>query len=309
MTILDELRADGSWRMTWSGERLERAVFRLNPDTAADRGALVQRLGADAADAQQWESALIEALLGDPAAGALRSLELHLTDFHHSARRAAEALVATAHEQLAVLYFGHDFRYLFEHQRTSTGATFDPLDRLHKGFVGDAANGLWEALPGLRELTAEGGLLFDDIDSDSLTELRLRGALLADGAVFPTRAPNLATLRLEIGPDVFGTACPPEQLEELTPAGFPRLRHLDLGRSEFDATDLDVLRTLAEAPILPQLETLRIAGLRVEAWTAGGDPIGALRGLAPAFAHLALSVAGPVAVEGTTAAVLPIVTG
>ncbi|GAA2396060.1 hypothetical protein [Dactylosporangium salmoneum] len=307
---LDELRADGSWRLTWSGGRLDEAVFRLAPDPAAGRRALVRRLGTDAADPEQWEAALIEALLTDPAAAGLRRLELHLTDFHHSARRAAQALATRSRERLTILYFGHDFEHLYEHHHTSTGGVIDPLSRLHDGFVDDARNGMWQALPALRELTAAGGLLFDDIDSESLTDLRLRGALLAHGGIFPAKAPGLVTLQLEIRTDVFGTACPAEQLEELDPAGYPRLRHLDLGRSEFDAGDLGTLRALADSPILPQLETLRINSLRIQPYEADGDPLDALRGLAPAFAHLALSVAGEIEVAGATRAdvirVLPI---
>ncbi|MET7397059.1 hypothetical protein ABZS66_26595 [Dactylosporangium sp. NPDC005572] len=297
---IDQLRTDGSWQLTWSGDDLDEAVFRLAPGTAEDRGALVERLGADTTDPEQWEAALVEALLTDPAAAGLRRLELHLTDFHHSARRAAQALATRSWRRLVSLYFGHDFEHLYEHHRTSTGATIDPLSRLHEGFTDDALTGMWQALPALRELTAEGGLLFDDIDSATLTDLRLRGALLAHGAVFPTKAPSLVTLRLEITSDVFGTDCPAEQLEELDPAGFPSLRHLDLSRSEFDPGDLGTLQALADSPILPQLETLSIKTLRIADHAADGDPLAALRALAPAFAHLTLTVAGEIEVEGAT---------
>ncbi|GAA0961566.1 hypothetical protein [Actinocorallia libanotica] len=308
MIDFDGLRADGSWRLTWSGGLIEEAVFRLVPETASGRRALVERLGADASDPEQWEAALIEALLTDPASAGLRGLELHLTDFHHSARRAARALAGRRREQLTSMYFGHDFTYLYENGTTSTGGTFDPLGRLHEGFADDTGSGLWEALPALRELTAEGGLLFDDIDGDalaSLTELRLRGAVLADGAVFPRRAPGVVTLALEIGSDVFGTACPVEQLDELDPVGYPALRHLDLSCAEFDAGDFATLRTLAESPILPQLESLEIKSLWIEEHETDGDPLEALAELAPAFAHLALTVADGVDIEDA-ADVLPL---
>lgn len=281
MIDFDGLRADRSWRLTWSGDRLDEAVFRLAPDTAPGRRALVERLGADAADPERWEAALVEALLTDPVSAGLRRLELRLTDFHHSAHAAARALAIRRRERLTSLFFGHDFTFLYENATTSTGGTINPLSRLHEGFADDTRHGLWQALPALRELTVEGGLLFDDIDGaalPSLTELRLRGAVFADGAVFPPRAPGVVTLALEIEPDVFGTACPVEQLDTLDPAGYPALRHLDLGRAEFDADDLDVLGTLAGSPILPQLESLRIRSL----------PAGEHEG----FAHLALSVAG-----------------
>lgn len=202
----DGLRTDRSWQLTWSGDRLDEAVFRLAPDTVSGRHALVERLGADATDPEQWEAALIEALLTDPAAAGLRQLELHL-----------------------------------------------------------------------------------------------------DGAVFPRRAPSVVTLALEIRSDVFGTECPVEQLDELDPAGYPALRHLDLSRAEFDAGDLGTLEALAGSPILPRLESLKIKSLQIQEYETGGDPLEALTGLAPAFAHLALSVAGEIDVEGA-ARVLPLQT-
>ncbi|MEV0676405.1 hypothetical protein AB0I60_07750 [Actinosynnema sp. NPDC050436] len=110
----------------------------------------------------------------------------------------------------------------------------------------------------MRELSAEGGLLFDDIDGDALpalTELRLRGAVLSDGAVFPHKVPGVVTLVLEIAADVHGTACPVEQLATLDPAGYPALRHLHLGEAEFDGGDHPTLMALAESPILPRLES------------------------------------------------------
>ncbi|GAB1822803.1 hypothetical protein [Herbidospora sp. RD11066] len=270
MIDFDALRTGGSWRLTWSGDRLDEAVFRLEPGAA------------------QPESSLIEALLTDPASAGLSRLELHLTDVHLSATAAARALATWKRERLTSLYFGHDFTYLYEHFTTSSGEKFDPLSRLHEGFADDTSHRLWDALPALQELTAEGGLLFDDIDGDAmpaLTDLRLRGAVLAEGAVFPRRAPGVVTLALETGHDIFGSVCPVEQLEELTPGGYPALRHLDLGLAEFDADDLDILETLAASPVLPQLETLEARNLLV-------DDVAALTRLAPAFAHLSLSVYG-----------------
>ncbi|MEU5696854.1 hypothetical protein [Actinosynnema sp. NPDC020468] len=298
MIDFDGLRTDRSWRLTWSDDRLEEAVFRLEPDTAAERGALVARLGGDASDPEQWEAVLVEALLTDPAAADLRRLELHLTDFHHSARRAAAALGSRRRERLAELYFGHDFEFLYEDAATSTGGTVDPLSRLHEGFVGETA--LWEALPALRDLTVEGGLLFDDIDGvalKSLTSLRLRGAVLAGGEVFPGRLPSVVTLTLDVASDVFGVCCPVDLLEELDGDRFPALRHLDLGRAEFDPGDLATLRALAAAPILPRLESLRLRSLLVPDHVAP-DRLAALAELAPAFAHLDLSIVGNVDVEG-----------
>ncbi|MFF2555185.1 hypothetical protein ACFVUS_29570 [Nocardia sp. NPDC058058] len=294
MIDFEALAADGSWQLTWSDNRLEEAVFRLSPSTAAARGALVEQLDADANDPEQWEATLIEALLTDPTSAGLRRLELHLKDFHHSARRAARALAGFRREQLTVLYFGHDFECLFEPAPTSAGSTIDPLEWLHEGFVDDIANNLWEALPALRELSAEGGLLFDDIDGKALpelTELRLRGAVFADGAVFPQQVPSLRSLTLEFGPDVFGTVCPGEQLAALDPAGFPALRHLDLGAAEFDTDDYDTLVTLADSPLLPQLESLTLRSVYIHEHDIEGDRPAALAALAPAFAHLTLTVA------------------
>lgn len=260
MSLVDHLLADGSWHL---GD--DTAEFRLSPATADRRPALIAELvaslgaepgtglGADPSDPEQWESVLIEALLTDPASAGLRRLDLHLTDFHHSAHRAAAALATHRRERLTSLSFGHDFEYLFEDAHTSTGGRFDPLKRLHQGFV--KAGDMWSALPALTELTATGGLLFDDIVSDTLTELSLRGALFEDGSIFPISTPALVTLRLEIRTDVFGTACPVLQLEELTPALFPDLRHLDLSRCEFDESDGDVREVLAATGMLARLET------------------------------------------------------
>ncbi|MEV0676406.1 hypothetical protein AB0I60_07755 [Actinosynnema sp. NPDC050436] len=124
---------DGSWQLTWAGDRLDGAVFRLAPGTAAGRGGLVARLGADASDPEQWEAALVEALLADPVSADLRRLELHLTDFHHSARRAAQALAGHRRGRLTSLHFGHDFQLLFEDATTSTGGRIDSTARLHEG--------------------------------------------------------------------------------------------------------------------------------------------------------------------------------
>ncbi|PPK66374.1 hypothetical protein V5P93_002597 [Actinokineospora auranticolor] len=295
------LRADRSWQLTWTDGRLDEAVFRLDPDTAADRRDLVERLGADPTDPERWESALVEAVLTDPASADLRRLELRLTDFHHSASRAAAALAAHRRDRLTTLYFGHDFEFLYEDAHTSTGGRFDPLSRLHEGFADDIRHGLWAALPALRELTAEGGLLFDEIGGAALTDLRLRGAVLADGAVFPHEAPGVVSLVVDSGTDVFGVACPVDHLAELGPRGWPALRHLDLSRAEFDPSDLATVRALAESRIVPQLATLTLGALRVNDHEAD-DPIGALTALAPAFAHLTLTVAGETNVDGAARA-------
>ncbi|WP_436534447.1 hypothetical protein [Actinoplanes sp. HUAS TT8] len=229
------ISSDDSWRLNPDGSE---AVFRLTASGPGHR-----------------ESELITALLVDPASAGLQRLELHLTDFHQSALAAAEAIAAHRRPRLTSLHFGHDFEYLFEDVKTSTGDTFDPLSRLQQGFADDSANGMWAALPALTSLTASGGLLFDDIISPTLTSLRLRGALFSDGSIFPTATPALISLQLEIRSDVFGTECPVLQLEELTPALFPALRHLDLSHSEFDESDGEVREVLAATGILAQLET------------------------------------------------------
>ncbi|WP_344653559.1 hypothetical protein [Cryptosporangium japonicum] len=256
MSDVQALLADGSWRLDDTGA----AVFRLAPDSAARRRELVEQLGADPSDAEQWESVLIEALLTDPATAGLRELELHLTDYHHSARRAAEAIATVPRDRLTSLTFGHDFTYLYAPATTSTGAKFDPLDRLHEGFVHDSRNGLWEALPALRTLTVGGALLFDDIRSDTLTSLTVRGVPLSDGSLVPTAAPALESLRLDVPTDVFGVACPVLQLEELTPSRFPRLRRLDLSRCDFDTSDGEVDEILRATGMAGQLTALALPG-------------------------------------------------
>ncbi|WP_406192850.1 hypothetical protein OH807_01690 [Kitasatospora sp. NBC_01560] len=90
-----------------------------------------------------------------------------------------------------------------------------------------------------------------------------------------------------------------EQLDELTATGYPALRHLDLGGSEFDATSLQLLAALADSPVLPQLETLAVPGLRIgRSDCADGEPLAELARLAPRFVHLALTVNGTVDIEG-----------
>ncbi|GAB2832946.1 hypothetical protein GCM10022221_34710 [Actinocorallia aurea] len=317
---LDGLREDGSWRFTWSRGFLDEARFRAAPHSRPHRGALVERLRAahegaalldattaDAADPERWEAALIEALLRHPAAARLRRLDLRLADHHHSAARAAAALAARRREHLAELRFGHAFTYLYEDATTSTGARFDPMSRYDTGFAGDETAALWEALPALRTLEVEGALLFHWIGGDALTDLTLHGAVRSDGGVLPgssarfPRLPNLAALTVRIESDVHGTACPVEQLDELTVEAYPALRSLDLGGAHFDDGDLGVLRALADSPVLPGLTRLRVRSLAVEGWEADGEPLAALAELAPRFAHLALSVAGDVAVEGAEA--------
>ncbi|GAB7051530.1 hypothetical protein [Catenuloplanes indicus] len=288
-TLIDLLHEDGSWRCTLVEGMVDEAVFRLEPGTAPARRDLAARLldGRDPgrlADPEQWEAVLIEALLADPVVARLRVLRLHLTDYHHSAAAAARALAGSVRTHLEELYLGYDFTYLLEHSRTSTGGRIEPESRLHDGFTHDAEAGMWEALPALRTLTAEGAFLFDRIGGDSLTEARLRGAVLCDGGVFPASAPALVRLAVELGTDVYGVACPVDQLEnELTPTAMPNLRHLDLGEAEFDGTDLEVLEVLAGSPLLPQLESLVVRSLEADEE--------AVAALMPAFAHLNLSVA------------------
>ncbi|ATE55024.1 hypothetical protein [Actinosynnema pretiosum] len=273
MTDFDALRSDGSWQLTTTGDRITGAVFRLAPNP--DRRALVEALGADASDPEQWESVLLEAFLTAPESADLTVLELHLTDFHHSAARAAAALASRGREHLVELHLGHDFKLLYEHATTSTGRSFDPLEKLNEGFANESAVDLWSALPALRALTLRGGLLLDDMGSTTVTDLHVIGAPFAIGALFPDRAPGVVTLTAEIGYDVFGGVCPAGQLELLTPEGYPALRHLDISRAVFDEADEEVLETLAELPLLRQLETL---DLELEEDVP--------ERLAPAFAHL-----------------------
>ncbi|MFC5665781.1 hypothetical protein ACFP3U_22705 [Kitasatospora misakiensis] len=140
---LDGLRADGSWRFGWSRGFLDNAVFRPAEETAPGRRALVVRLLAelphsgahDPDDPEQWEAALVDVLLRHPAAGRLRTLELHLEDHHHSAGRAAEALAARQRPRLAELYLGHHFDTLFELHRTSAGRPLEVVRYLHDPVV------------------------------------------------------------------------------------------------------------------------------------------------------------------------------
>ncbi|MFE6871087.1 hypothetical protein ACFVFS_31590 [Kitasatospora sp. NPDC057692] len=291
---LDALRADGSWRFGWSRGFLDEATFRLAPGGAPGRRELVERLLArhpadvDVEDPEQWEGVLIAALLAHPVSRRLRSLDLRLTDFHHSAERAAAALAGSPRPRLERLSFGHGFEYLFEPGTGSAGSRIDPME--HHG-VGLVRTEIWEALPALRTLELEGAFLFPSVDHAGLTRLRTRGAVAADGSLFlPGRLPALASMELELECDVFGVACSADQLDDLAVAAqwYPELRNLDLGKVEFDADPSEVLAALADSPLLPQLEVLTLRE-PAAAEEGGAEPPAAL---APRFAHLALRVAG-----------------
>ncbi|MFE7129900.1 hypothetical protein ACFVIM_03495 [Streptomyces sp. NPDC057638] len=110
-------------------------------------------------------------------------------------------------------------------------------------------------------------------------------------------AAGLTSWEAEMGGDVFGGYCPLEQLDELGSSPYPRLRCLDLARMEFDATSYEVLRALADSPVLPGLERLSLRDLVIQRQDGTGEPLAALAELAPRFAHLDLRVAGAIEVE------------
>ncbi|WP_380282089.1 hypothetical protein [Kitasatospora purpeofusca] len=301
---LDALRADGSWRFGWSRGFLDEASFRPAPAEQAGRRELVERLltrhpvevEVDVAvdDPEQWEGVLIAALLAHPASARLRTLDLRLTDYHHSAERAAAALAGQPRPRLERLSFGYGFAYLFEDGQGSAGSRIDPMEYHGEGLV---RTDIWAALPALRTLELEGAFLFASVDHDGLTRLRTRGAVIADGSVFlPGRLPALVSLEAELESDVFGVACSADQLDELAVAAqwYPNLRRLDLGKVEFDAAPSDALAALADSPLLPQLEALTVRGPGTPEEGAAELPAA----LAPRFAHLTLRVAGPAAVAG-----------
>jgi hypothetical protein len=262
---LDPLRGDGSWDFTWRDGFIDKAVFRLAKDTREQRRALVERLVADLphggafdlADAEQWEAALIDFFLSHPAADQLRELELHLTDYHHSAEAAAAALARRPRPRLATMYFGHSFDTLFELHETSTGNRIDPEDHLDAAVVRkEVGEALWNSLPALRTLELEGTFLFGSLSHDGLTHLRTRGAVFADGSLFSFTTPALTSLEVEIGADVHGVVASAAQLKGLEPARFPHLRSLDLSAALFEADEAGDFAVLAQHPLLPQLEKL-----------------------------------------------------
>ncbi|MFJ4681208.1 hypothetical protein [Kitasatospora sp. NPDC088783] len=326
---LDLLRADGSWRFTWSRGFVDKAVFRLAPDPGRRRRVLAERLlterllaerllterlltersptgpfgggEVDPADPEQWEGVLVDALLSHPAARLLRGPELHLTDYHHSAERAAVALGRRRWPRLASLSFGHGFDTLLESHTTSAGNSVVPEAYLNAAVVPEAvARALWGSLPALRSLELEGAFLFDDVEHDGLAHLRVRGSVFADGSLFPSATPALVSLEVEIDCDVHGTMGTNAQLAEPAPARYPRLRSLDLGGAHFEPEEAGDFVLLAEHPLLAQLEHLDIRELVIGAADADGDldPPALLAALAPRFAHLELRVAGDVDVEG-----------
>ncbi|MFC5665780.1 hypothetical protein ACFP3U_22700 [Kitasatospora misakiensis] len=131
-----------------------------------------------------------------------------------------------------------------------------------------------------------------------MTRLRTRGAVFSDGSLFGASTPGLVTLEVEIDHDVHGTVSSNAQLEELHPAGYPRLRHLDLGAATFEPEEAGDFAVLAELPLLPQLESLTVRELVIEDTDAERDPLEVLTELAPRFAHLDLRVAGDIEIEG-----------
>ncbi|MER6916017.1 hypothetical protein ABT354_30450 [Streptomyces sp. NPDC000594] len=293
---LDGLRADGSWEFTWSRGFIDEARFRLAADTRSDRGELVGRLPADhahtattdPADPERWEGALIDALLSHPAARRLRSLELHLTDYHHSAERAALSLAARERPRLEHLYFGYDFTYLFEHSEGSAGSRIQPLNHHDRGLV---QTDIWGSLPALRSVEIEGAFLFHFVRLDGPARLRIRGSVISDGSLFGLGwTSGVESLEVEIGSDVFGCCPSIEQLDELTADQYPGLRRLDLSGAEFDAPVHEVLSVLADSSVLARLTEVRVGELVIEGEECGGDPSAALAGLASRYAHLDLYV-------------------
>ncbi|MEV7013688.1 hypothetical protein [Streptosporangium sp. NPDC051022] len=301
---LDGLREDGSWRLTWSRGFIDEACFRLAKDTQPQRRELVERLladhphtaTADLTDPEQWEGALIDALLSHPATHRLRTLELHLTDYHHSAEHSAISLAGRRRPRLEHMYFGYDFEYLYENSEGSTGNRIDPLEYHHKGLV---QADVWDSLPALRTLELEGAFLFHFVRHDSLTRLWVRGPVISDGSIFDFGwTSGLVSLEVEIGSDVFGCLCPLGQLDELEASKYPNLEDLDLGKAGFDATSYEVISALADSSVLPSLRSLTIGDLTIRREDCEGDPLAALAELAPRFAHLDLNVDDVVDIEG-----------
>ncbi|MEU1285797.1 hypothetical protein [Kitasatospora sp. NPDC005856] len=304
---LDGLRGDGSWQFTWSRGFVDKAVFRLVAETAPQRRALVERFLADLPDTgafdltdpEQWEAALIDVLLSHPASRLLTDLELHLTDYHHSAERAAAALSRRSWPRLEALRFGHDFDLLLELHETSTGNRIDPEDYLDNAVVPkDVEQALWASLPALRSLELEGAFLFDDLEHGALTHLRIRGSVFADGSLFPFSTPALTSLEVESDYDVHGTVESNAQLEELQASRYPRLRSLDLSEAEFEPDEAGDFVVLAESSLLPQLDYLSIRELVIEDTDEDHSPLTVLAELAPRFAHLDFHVWGDIEIEG-----------
>ncbi|MER5627064.1 hypothetical protein ABT061_39170 [Streptosporangium sp. NPDC002544] len=301
---LDGLREDGSWQFTWSRGFIDEACFRLAKDTRPQRQELVERLltdhprttQIDPTDAERWEGALIDALLSHPTSYRLRALELHLTDYHHSAERSAISLAGRQRPRLERMYFGYGFKYLFEPSEGSTGNRIDPLDYHKQGLV---QTDIWDSLPALRTLELEGAFLFHSVNHNGLTHLRVRGSVISDGSIFSLGwTSGLVSLEVEIGSDIFGCPCSLDQLDELDAFRFPNLKELDLSQADFNATSYELFSALADSSVLPQLEQLSIGNLTIDQADCEGDPLATLAELAPRFAHLDLHVDDVIDIEG-----------
>ncbi|MFJ5234867.1 hypothetical protein ACIQBJ_33890 [Kitasatospora sp. NPDC088391] len=306
---LDGLREDGSWQFTWSRGFIDEACFRLAEDTRPHRRSLVERLltdrprttTIDPADPEQWESALIDALLAHPATHRLRTLELHLTDYHHSGEHSAISLAGRRRPRLERMYYGYGFTYLCEPGETSAGKVLDPEDHMGTGVVSaEAGEALWRSLPALRTLELDGGFLFNDVEHETLTRLRIRGYPFTR-SMFPSGTPNLVSLEVDVRENVHGVHLLNDVLDELTPQRFPKLRNLDLGNADFDPEEGTDFLVLADSSLLPQLEHLRIKNLVIEEEYCEGEPLDALRELAPRFAHLGSFLADEIYIEDTAA--------
>ncbi|MFJ8443434.1 hypothetical protein [Kitasatospora griseola] len=306
---LDGLREDGSWQFTWSRGFIDEACFRLAKDTQPQRRNLVERLltdhphttTIDLADPEQWESALIDTLLAHPATHRLRTLELHLTDYHHSGEHSAISLASRQRPRLERMYYGYDFTYLCEPSETSAGKVINPEDHMCTGVVSaEAGETLWRSLPALRTLELDGGFLFNDFEHETLTQLRMRGYTFTR-SMFPSATPNLVSLEVDVRENVHGVHILNDVLDELTPQRFPKLRNLDLGNADFDPEEATDFLILANSPLLSQLEHLRIQDLVIEEEYCEDEPLDVLMELAPKFAHLNSFLADEIYIEDTAA--------
>jgi hypothetical protein len=193
---------------------------------------------------------LVAALLADPNVGRLTKLVIGWWggEYGTSSAVVVEPLVAARKKLsgLTGLYVGDIIR---PEQEISWIVQSDLLP-------------LWKAFPKLEQLQVRGGggLRFGTIRHNALRSLVVEtGGLPREVVAEVTRAklPALEHLELWLGTEMYGGNATVADIQPILAAkGFPRLKSLALRNCEW--ADL-LARTVAEAPILEQLDTLNLS--------------------------------------------------
>lgn len=190
---------------------------------------------------------LLPGLLDDPSARFLRELTLGCATFdgENDYTEVIEAIAEHAPKTLSTLFIG-DF-------------TSDESE-LSWSSLGDAQP-LWDALPGLRDVTLRAGSM--SLGKIELPECRAfaveTGGLSRASmkSIANARWPKLETLEIWFGDENYGAECAVKDVQPVLDAqGLPNLTRLGLMNSEFVNELLDVL---PKSKVLKQLKELSLA--------------------------------------------------